>query len=84
MFVVQVSSIGMTQQVYQCLKNGEKRERRILMIGEGNIVQLIGNFGFPIVVTIYLLHRFENKIDTLENTIHNIANVVNNSIEKRK
>ena len=54
------------------------------MIGEGNIVQLIGNFGFPIVVTIYLLHRFENKIDSLENTIHNIANVVNNSIEKRK
>ncbi|MCZ8533689.1 YvrJ family protein [Psychrobacillus psychrodurans] len=54
------------------------------MIGEGNIVQLIGNFGFPIVVTIYLLHRFENKIDALENTIQNIANVVNNSIEKRK
>lgn len=54
------------------------------MIGEENIVQLIGNFGFPIVVTIYLLHRFENKIDSLENTIHNIANVVNNSIEKRK
>lgn len=52
------------------------------MIGEENIVQLIGNFGFPIVVTIYLLHRFENKIDSLENTIHNIANVVNNSIEK--
>ncbi len=54
------------------------------MIGEENIVQLIGNFGFPIVVTIYLLHRFENKIDSLESTIHNIANVVNNSIEKRK
>ncbi|MFF2752891.1 YvrJ family protein [Psychrobacillus sp. NPDC058041] len=54
------------------------------MIGEGNIIQLIGNFGFPIVVTIYLLHRFENKIESLENTIQNIANAVNNSKEKRK
>lgn len=62
----------------------KKGERGVNMIGEENIIQLIGNFGFPIVVTIYLLHRFENKIDSLENTIHNIANVVNNSIEKRK
>lgn len=54
------------------------------MIDAGNIVQLIGNFGFPIVVTIYLLHRFENKIESLENAIHNIENVVNNSLEKRK
>lgn len=54
------------------------------MIGEGNIIQLIGNFGFPIVVTIYLLHRFENKIESLENTINNIVAVVNNSKEKRK
>ncbi|MEK4485779.1 YvrJ family protein [Psychrobacillus sp. FSL H8-0484] len=54
------------------------------MLDEGNIVQLIGNFGFPIVVTIYLLHRFENKIESLENAIHSITNVVNNNIEKRK
>lgn len=54
------------------------------MLDEGNIVQLIGNFGFPIVVTIYLLHRFENKIESLENSIHSIANVVNNNLEKRK
>lgn len=54
------------------------------MIDAGNIVQLIGNFGFPIVVSIYLLHRFENKIESLENAIHSIENVVNGRIEKRK
>ncbi|MFJ8067018.1 YvrJ family protein [Psychrobacillus sp. NPDC096426] len=54
------------------------------MIDAGNIVQLIGNFGFPIVVSIYLLHRFENKIASLENAIHSIENVVNSNIEKRK
>ncbi|SES10461.1 YvrJ family protein [Psychrobacillus sp. OK032] len=54
------------------------------MIDAGNIVQLIGNFGFPIVVSIYLLHRFENKIESLENAIHSIGNVVNNRNDKRK
>ncbi|MFJ5769792.1 YvrJ family protein [Psychrobacillus sp. NPDC093180] len=54
------------------------------MIDAGNIVPLIGNFGFPIVVSIYLLHRFENKIESLENAIHNIENVVNSSMDKRK
>lgn len=52
------------------------------MIDTGNIVQLIGNFGFPIVVTIYLLHRFENKIEALEHAIHSIENVVNNTLKK--
>lgn len=76
--------MGLLNRYINCLRNGKNKGRGIHMIGEENIVQLIGNFGFPIVVTIYLLHRFENKIDSLENTIHNIANVVNNSIEKRK
>ena len=54
------------------------------MLDAGNIVQLIGNLGFPIVVTIYLLHRFENKIEALKNAIHSIENVVNNNIGRRK
>ncbi|TQR20632.1 YvrJ family protein [Psychrobacillus vulpis] len=54
------------------------------MIDAGNIVQLIGNFGFPIVVTIYLLHRFENKIDSIVNAIHSMENSVNNTVEKKK
>lgn len=26
-------------------------------------ISMIGNVGFPIVVTLYLLHRIENKLD---------------------
>ncbi|EEL69247.1 YvrJ family protein [Bacillus mycoides] len=26
-------------------------------------IGMIGNVGFPIVVTLYLLHRIENKLD---------------------
>ena len=39
------------------------------------LVQLIGNFGFPIAVTIYLLHRFERKIEALESAISSLADV---------
>ncbi|KIP19944.1 YvrJ protein family protein [Anoxybacillus ayderensis] len=32
-------------------------------------VQVIGNFGFPVAITIYLLIRFEGKIDKLRESI---------------
>lgn len=34
-----------------------------------NIIQIIENIGFPIGITIYLLYRFEKKIDKLEDGI---------------
>ncbi|MBR7554935.1 YvrJ family protein [Allobacillus sp. GCM10007491] len=34
-----------------------------------NVIDLIGNIGFPIVITFYLLFRFERKIDELTETI---------------
>ena len=34
----------------------------------------IANFGFPIVITMYLLLRFESKIDTLSKSV-SILNV---------
>ncbi|MBU8590191.1 YvrJ family protein [Priestia megaterium] len=43
-------------------------------------LNLIGNFGFPIVVTFYLLLRFEKKIDHLTEAINKIAT----SIEKEQ
>ncbi|MBU8757018.1 YvrJ family protein [Priestia megaterium] len=43
-------------------------------------LNLIGNFGFPIVVTFYLLLRFEKKIDHLTEAINKIAT----NIEKEK
>ena len=36
-------------------------------------VQLIGNFGFPIVITIYLLHRFERRLEALESAIDELS-----------
>ncbi|MCA0987188.1 YvrJ family protein [Guptibacillus algicola] len=32
-------------------------------------MSLISDVGFPIVVTLYLLHRIEQKLDTLNDTI---------------
>jgi len=51
------------------------------MLDDLNIVQLIGNVGFPIAITIYLLHRFERRIETLEAAISTLAQVVNRQIE---
>ncbi|WP_214483060.1 YvrJ family protein [Bacillus sp. SM2101] len=36
-------------------------------------IPLIGNFGFPIALVVYLLIRFENKIESLEQSINNLA-----------
>lgn len=43
-------------------------------------VQLVSNMGFPIVITIYLLHRFEKKMDALVESIQTLLSV----IEKKK
>jgi uncharacterized Fe-S cluster-containing protein len=32
-------------------------------------MSLVSDVGFPIVVTLYLLHRIEQKLDTLNDTI---------------
>ncbi|WP_350344254.1 YvrJ family protein [Proteinivorax tanatarense] len=34
-----------------------------------NMVNIIGNFGFPIMITLYLLMRFEKKLDALTEAI---------------
>lgn len=46
------------------------------MLEMEGVIQLIGNFGFPIVITMYLLHRIENKIDSLGNAIHTLSKVL--------
>ena len=40
------------------------------------ILQAIGNLGFPIVVTAYLLVRIENKLEGLAASITSLANVI--------
>ncbi|MFE3893377.1 YvrJ family protein [Priestia sp. YIM B13446] len=43
----------------------------------------MGNFGFPIVVTFYLLLRFEKKIDYLTEAINNIAIIIEKEQDKQ-
>lgn len=48
------------------------------MLDAPNMIQIIGNFGFPIAITVYLLIRFENRLDGLRNAIDNLANNIGN------
>ena len=41
---------------------------------EGQLFQILGNFGFPITIAVYLLMRFEGKIDSLRNSIDVLSN----------
>jgi YvrJ protein family len=36
-------------------------------------VTMIGQVGFPIMVTLYLLHRMEKKLDQLTQSINDLA-----------
>ncbi|BCB06006.1 YvrJ family protein [Bacillus sp. KH172YL63] len=36
-------------------------------------VQLLGNFGFPIAVTLFLLVKLEKKLEKLEHAIHALS-----------
>lgn len=41
------------------------------------LVTLIGNVGFPIAVSIYLLVRIEGKLESLTSSINNLSSVIN-------
>ncbi len=47
-----------------------KKEVIILM---EEVVILIGNFGFPVAVSLYLLVRLEGKLETLTESIHTLS-----------
>lgn len=40
------------------------------------VAKLVTNVGFPIAVSIYLLVRFEGKIESLTNSINNLTNKI--------
>lgn len=42
----------------------------------------VGNFGFPIVITGYLLLRFEKKLDSLNTTIQELLHVIRDEVRK--
>lgn len=41
-------------------------------------ISIIGNFGFPIAITVYLFVRFERKLDDLEKVILELSTVIKN------
>lgn len=47
-----------------------------------DLVGLIGNVGFPIAVSVYLLVRVEGKLEVLTSSINNLSNVINNLNKK--
>ncbi|WP_074432819.1 YvrJ family protein [Neobacillus jeddahensis] len=42
-------------------------------------ITILGNFGFPIAITIYLFGRFEKKIDKLEMAITELGEIIKDS-----
>lgn len=42
----------------------------------------VGNLGFPIVITSYLLIRFERKIENLNNNIQELAQVIRDNVRR--
>ncbi|MEO4053987.1 YvrJ family protein [Solibacillus sp. CAU 1738] len=41
-----------------------------------HLFNFVNNLGFPIVVSLYLLHRFERKIGELEQAIKGLIQVI--------
>ncbi|GLC30780.1 YvrJ family protein [Clostridium omnivorum] len=41
------------------------------------LISLIGNVGFPIAVSIYLLVRIEGKLESLTSSINNLSSTIN-------
>ncbi|HVJ47504.1 YvrJ family protein [Desulfitobacterium sp.] len=44
--------------------------------GNTTLFTLLGNFGFPIAVSVYLLVKFEKKLDYLATVVQDLKEVV--------
>lgn len=47
-----------------------------------DLLNVISNLGFPMAITVYLLVRFEKKIDQLNGTIYDLNNLIKQYINK--
>ncbi|PLT34421.1 YvrJ family protein [Bacillus sp. V5-8f] len=47
------------------------------------LLPFIGDVGFPIVVTLYLLHRIEAKLDVLNETLVNLPNRLRDELQNK-
>lgn len=41
-----------------------------------DLIEVVGNFGFPIAVTAYLLVRIESKLSQLTESIHQLTTAI--------
>ncbi|WP_425801177.1 YvrJ family protein [Desulfitobacterium sp. Sab5] len=57
-------------------KEKKKRGKREGRLGVEEILKLVGNFGFPIVVSAYLLVRIEGKLNELSASITELAKAI--------
>lgn len=46
-------------------------------------MSMIGNVGFPIAVSVYLLVRVEGKLEILTNSINNLSTVITSMIKEK-
>lgn len=44
------------------------------------IISILGNFGFPVMIAIYLLIRFEKRIESLTHAINQLERIMNNKL----
>lgn len=54
------------------------------MTDYSNLMNLISNVGFPIVIAVYLLHRFEKKLDTLVENINILSQAIEKQYQQKK
>lgn len=54
------------------------------MIDSTSMIQIIGNFGFPIALTIYLLLRFEQRLESLRTAIDRLSKIISETQNKPK
>lgn len=47
-----------------------------MMIEMPQWIMILGNFGFPIAITIYLFIRFERKLEKLEQVIITLGEII--------
>lgn len=46
------------------------------------VLASIGNFGFPLVLAVYLLLRFEKKLESLTDAIHELSSCEQSKTKK--
>lgn len=47
------------------------------------IIYLLGNFGFPVAISVYLLFRFEKRFEELESAIDDLSESAKTKLQPR-